>query len=95
MRSKALLLSLALAALWLDGAEMAVRCVKGGCSNHQCFAVKEGEEPPATTCEWTPSYGCYEKFEQCEPQKDGACGFSNTPALDDCLKNPGKYGFTL
>jgi hypothetical protein len=96
MRNNALLSALlaVIAASWLAGAEVR-QCVKGGCSNHRCFALDTKEDMPATTCEWTPAYGCYEKFGTCEWKPGGPCDFVMTPELEACLKDPARFGFTL
>jgi Domain of unknown function (DUF6748) len=57
-------------------------CMRSGCSNQVC-----SDEPVMTTCEWRPEYACYQKA-RCERQADGKCGFTQTPELTACLKNP-------
>ena len=57
-------------------------CIRSGCSNQVCSDV-----PMMTTCEWRPEYACYQKA-RCERQSDGKCGFTQTPELTACLKNP-------
>jgi Domain of unknown function (DUF6748) len=57
-------------------------CMRSGCSNQVC-----SDEPVMTTCEWRAEYACYQKA-RCERQADGKCGFTQTPELAACLKNP-------
>ena len=56
-------------------------CVKGGCSGQVC-----ADHSVITTCEARPEYGCYHTA-ACERQADGACGWTNTPALTSCIAN--------
>jgi hypothetical protein len=37
-----------------------------------------------STCEWRPEYACYADA-TCEVQDDGACGWTETDELRDCL----------
>ncbi len=60
-------------------------CVKDGCSGTVCRAA--AAEPTMTTCEYQAAYACYETA-TCEPQPDGACGWSPTTELTECLANP-------
>jgi len=55
-------------------------CVPAGCSRQEC------SDNPAllTTCIWKPEYVCY-RDATCERQDDGACGWTETPALDACI----------
>jgi eight-cysteine-cluster-containing protein len=59
-------------------------CIKTGCSGTVC--AEPGKEV-MTTCEYKPEYGCY-KDGVCERQGNGACGWTQTPALQACLANP-------
>lgn len=59
-------------------------CVPGGCSGQVC--IEQGEEV-ITTCEMRPEYACY-RDAACERQPDGQCGWTPTPALQQCLANP-------
>jgi hypothetical protein len=61
-------------------------CVKSGCSSTMC--VEPGKEM-VTTCEWKPEYACYQAA-ACERQADGSCGWTQTPELEACLKDPPK-----
>jgi eight-cysteine-cluster-containing protein len=63
-------------------------CVRSGCSGTVC--VKAGEEV-VTTCEYRPEYACYDQA-KCEPQADGACGWTATPELQACLGAGGPTG---
>jgi len=59
------------------------KCYVGGCSGQLCT-----DNPAAiSTCEYSPTYACY-KTAICERQSSGQCGFTTTPALSMCLKNP-------
>ena len=58
-------------------------CLVGGCSLQGC-SDRPGLD---TTCEWRPEYACY-RSARCEPQPDGACGWTPTPALLACLEAP-------
>ena len=55
-------------------------CIKTGCSSQVC-----SDEEVMTTCEFKPEYECYKKA-ACERQKNGECGFTQTPELLACLK---------
>ena len=56
-------------------------CKKTGCSSQVC-----SDEDVMTTCEWSPQYECYKKA-TCTRQKNGQCGFTQTPELLKCLKD--------
>jgi hypothetical protein len=56
-------------------------CVKGGCSGTLC--LEEGNDR-MTTCEFKPEYACYQTA-TCERQEGGACGWTETQALTECL----------
>lgn len=56
------------------------RCYVGGCSSQIC-----SDRPDViTTCEWRPHYACY-RTATCERQANGQCGWTMTPALQQCL----------
>ena len=55
-------------------------CFKTGCSNQVC-----ADHEVTTTCEFRPEYACYRKA-QCTRQRDGNCGFTQTPELSACLR---------
>jgi hypothetical protein len=57
----------------------AKRCFKTGCSSQVC-----ADHDVVTTCEYRPEYACYQKA-ACERQKNGECGFTQTPELTACL----------
>lgn len=57
-------------------------CKVTGCSGQLC-----AEKDVVTTCEWQPEYACY-KSARCERQTDEKCGWTMTPELIECLKNP-------
>lgn len=65
-----------------------VRCIVGGCSSQLCVDAAQGEV--MSTCEWTSSYACYAKHSTCEMQPDGACGWTPTDGLKQCLAAPEK-----
>lgn len=54
-------------------------CKKTGCSSQVC-----ADEDVVTTCEFKPEYECYQRA-TCERQKNGQCGFTQTPELLRCL----------
>jgi len=56
-------------------------CVRTGCSGQIC-----AEQHMVTTCDWKPSYACYQQA-TCERQADNTCGFTSTPALTSCIAN--------
>jgi eight-cysteine-cluster-containing protein len=60
-------------------------CYVAGCSGTLCTDDPEG---PATTCEWREEYACY-RDATCERQADGACGWTATPELVECLDDGG------
>jgi hypothetical protein len=59
--------------------ESARDCKRTGCSGQLC-----GDEHLATTCEFRSEYACY-RDAACEPQGDGACGWTPTEDLARCL----------
>jgi hypothetical protein len=64
---------------YLPAKSKAVACMKTGCSGQVC-----SDQSVITTCEFRPEYECYHSAE-CAVQSDGACGFTQTQALKDCL----------
>jgi hypothetical protein len=64
-------------------AKKANPCVATGCSGQYC-----ADQEMMSTCEWKPEYACYKQFGTCEPQANGACGWTKTEALSGCLANP-------
>src|SRR5688572_12753746 len=57
-------------------------CKPTGCSGAVC-----SDQDVVTTCEFKPEYACY-RDATCTRQADGQCGWTPTPELDACLKNP-------
>jgi hypothetical protein len=55
-------------------------CKKTGCSSQVC-----SDQDVVTTCEWRSEYECYQKA-ICERQRNGECGFTQTPELAACLR---------
>lgn len=64
----------------------AAACVRTGCSNTVC--AEAGKEI-MTTCEYRNEYECYGTA-KCERQANGACGWTQTPALSSCIANARK-----
>jgi hypothetical protein len=62
---------------------VAPSCFIGGCSGQVC----SDRQGVISTCEWRPEYACYQSA-TCERQADGQCGWTQTTALLQCLKNP-------
>jgi hypothetical protein len=61
-------------------------CVVGGCSSQLCVEASNGDM--VSTCEWRESYACYQTA-MCERQSDGACGWTETPELTQCIATAG------
>lgn len=57
-------------------------CVVGGCSSQLCVDASKGDM--VTTCEYAEHYACYQTA-ICERQVSGQCGWTETPALSQCL----------
>jgi hypothetical protein len=55
-------------------------CMKTGCSSQVC-----SDQEVITTCEFRPEYECYKRA-ICERQRNGECGFTQTPELTACLR---------
>ncbi|MEM9191931.1 MAG: hypothetical protein AAGF12_22350 [Myxococcota bacterium] len=55
-------------------------CYVGGCSGQLCTDTPGA----ASTCEWLEEYACY-RSASCERQADGACGWTESPALQMCI----------
>jgi len=64
--------------------EVGGACVVGGCSSQLCSDASE--EPLVSTCLYKEEYACY-KTATCERQKTGQCGWTETTALNQCLKS--------
>jgi hypothetical protein len=56
-------------------------CFVGGCSSQLCSDI----QGLASDCDWKEAYACYRNA-TCERQVDGACGWTQTAQLQDCLK---------
>lgn len=54
-------------------------CKKTGCSGELC-----SDQDVASSCLWTAAFACYQTA-ACERQPDGACGFTPSAALTQCL----------
>lgn len=61
-------------------------CVRTGCSGSVCAAAPSDV---MTICDMRPEYECYASA-KCERQANGACGFTQTPALSSCVANAKK-----
>ena len=59
-------------------------CVVTGCSRQVC-----ADDDVMTTCQYRAEYACYRRA-RCERQTNGKCGWTQTPELAACLKNPPK-----
>ncbi len=69
--------------MFLSAPALADGCEVGGCSRQLC--VEKGSNV-ASTCEWSESYACYEKFGTCEKLKSNKCGWRETRKLRECLQ---------
>lgn len=58
------------------------RCRPSGCSGQIC-----ADQDMVSDCMFRPEYACY-RTATCERQADGACGWTQTEALTQCLENP-------
>lgn len=61
----------------------AAACQRAGCSNQACA----NSPNVITTCDFRPEYACYQNNSSCESQATGHCGWTETPALLQCLAN--------
>jgi hypothetical protein len=59
----------------------------GECKPSGCSGIVCSDQDIVTTCEFKPEYACY-RDATCTRQEDGQCGWTPTPELDACLKNP-------
>lgn len=57
-------------------------CHPTGCSGQIC-----ADEDMVSTCEFRAEYACY-RTATCARQANGTCGWTQTPSLALCLKNP-------
>lgn len=58
----------------------AKQCYVGGCSSQIC----SDKQDVLSSCEWKDAYACYANAE-CKLQATGACGWTQTQALEACL----------
>jgi len=57
------------------------KCVVSGCSGQIC-----ADSEVVSTCEYKAVYACYKNTKAvCERQTSGECGWTETPALKQCL----------
>lgn len=64
-------------------------CVPAGCSGQLCIDAARVEQEGGrvlTTCEFRPEYACL-KQAICQRQKDGSCGWTDTPESQTCKEN--------
>jgi hypothetical protein len=61
-------------------------CQVGGCSGQICGEASQVADL-VTTCEFRAEYACYQGA-RCERQADGACGWTQTSELRQCLQFP-------
>lgn len=59
-------------------------CQRSGCSGELC--VEPGNDV-ASICIYRPEFACY-RSAACERQANGQCGWTRTPELAMCLRNP-------
>jgi hypothetical protein len=59
-------------------------CYVGGCSSELCT----DQENVSSPCIYKPEFACYHAA-VCEPQQDGACGWTQTPELASCVAHGG------
>lgn len=57
-------------------------CKRTGCSGQLC--ISEDNDDMMSTCEVRKEFGCLQ-YSRCELQKNGACGWTQTPSYTDCL----------
>lgn len=60
-------------------------CAIGGCSAQLCGEASDMDSM-VSTCEYREEYACYQTA-RCERQVSGQCGWTETPALNQCLAN--------
>jgi len=73
-----------------DAADKTGGCVPAGCSSQLCVEEYLAENI-ITTCEWRAEYACYREA-VCERQESGACGWTETPELVQCLHEASAAG---
>lgn len=59
----------------------AAGCAPGGCSGETCSNAPGGT---ASVCVFRPEFACYQQA-TCAAQADGLCGWTQTPALQQCI----------
>lgn len=65
-----------------------VICVVAGCSSQLCVSQEDLDNGGGvSTCEFREEYACYPAA-TCEVQVSGACGWTMTEELTQCLQNP-------
>lgn len=65
-----------------DDTKTSAGCYVGGCSGQICSS----EPDVFSDCQWREEYACY-RSASCERQTNGACGWTMTPELTQCLEN--------
>ena len=60
-------------------------CYVGGCNGELC-SDKEDNTGMVSTCVYKKEYACYQSA-TCERQKNGKCGWTQTPVLKSCLSD--------
>lgn len=56
-------------------------CRVAGCSSERCVGP---DDPDISACVFRPEYACY-RDATCAPQPGGACGWTQTEALEKCI----------
>ncbi|MBK7539345.1 MAG: hypothetical protein IPI49_29090 [Myxococcales bacterium] len=72
--------------VWQCPAPPAAACIRTGCSGSVCA---EPGTDIFTTCDMRPEYECY-RAAACERQANGACGWTQTAALSQCVSSKSK-----
>jgi hypothetical protein len=57
-------------------------CIISGCSGELCVSESNNM---ASICIYRAEFSCYKKHGTCEQQAGGECGWTQTPALKDCI----------
>lgn len=57
-------------------------CAINGCNDELCTEV---DEQVFSTCFWKAQYTCYRQYGICEADKNGVCGWRQTPTLLQCI----------
>ncbi len=61
-------------------------CAVAGCSGQLCVPAALADSI-VSTCEYRAEYACF-RDALCEQQANGQCGWTETPALSQCLASP-------